>query len=299
MTVPRPRAGKPRQVASTNTPSDRTELDARTLESYLSGFFGYGNLDAPLWLIGMEEGGARDLLEVQRRIASWAAHRTPCLDLADHHHRFGQGRWFAPGAPTQSTWRALIRLALRARSDTPVDIEHVRAYQIAQLGRSGGNLALLELLPLPKPSRRDWRYARWSSLPCLASPYRYEKHMAQLRVPALRRLIAVHRPRVVVFYGLGFAEYWDAIAGAGPLSCERFVDQHHRDGTVTSYLQLAHPVARGAVNLRFEQAGDLIRTAGLLGRSIPKPRAGAAARSPAYCLNCNFACLPHPAGVPA
>jgi len=95
--------------------------------------------------------------------------------------------------------------------------------------------------------------------------------MAQLRVPALRRLITVHRPQVVVFYGLGFAEYWDAIAGAGPLSCERFVDQHHRDGTVTSYLQLAHPVARGAVNRRFEQAGDLIRTAGLLGRGSPKP----------------------------
>ena len=95
--------------------------------------------------------------------------------------------------------------------------------------------------------------------------------MAQLRVPALRRLITVHRPQVVVFYGLGFAEYWDAIAGTGPLSCERFVDQHHRDGTVTSYLQLAHPVARGAVNRRFEQAGDLIRTASLLGRGSPKP----------------------------
>lgn len=67
------------------------------------------------------------------------------------------------------------RLALRACDDAPVDIEQVRAYQIAQLGRSGGNPALLELLPLPKPSRGDWRYDRWSSLACLASQRRYER----------------------------------------------------------------------------------------------------------------------------
>jgi len=72
----------------------------------------------------------------------------------------------------------LIRLALRARSDTPVDIEHVRTYQIAQLGHSGGNLALLELLPLPKRLRRDWRYARWSGLPCLASRRRADTKSA-------------------------------------------------------------------------------------------------------------------------
>lgn len=264
MTAPRPRARKPSRPAASNTPSERIELDSRILKSYLSEFFGYGNPDAPLWLIGMEEGGARDLPEVQRRIASWAVDGTPCLDLAEHHHRFGQGHWFAPGAPTQPTWRALIRLALRAYADAPVDIERVRAYQIAQLGRSGDDLALLELLPLPKPSRGDWRYDGCSTLPCLASKRRYEKEVAELRVDALRGLIATKRPAVVVFYGLGFTEHWHAIAGAGPLSPDRFVDQRRQDGTVTSYLQLAHPVARGGVNLRFEQAGDLIRNAGVL-----------------------------------
>lgn len=65
--------------------------------------------------------------------------------------------------------------ARTARADAPADIEQVRAYQIAQLGRSGGNPALLELLPLPKPSRGDWRYDRYSSLPYLASQHRYER----------------------------------------------------------------------------------------------------------------------------
>lgn len=88
--------------------------------------------------------------------------------------------------------------------------------------------------------------------------------MARSPVDALRRLIATYRPQVVAFYGLGFTEHWHAIAGAGPLSPDRFVDQKHQDGTVTSYLQLAHPVVRGSVNRRFEQAGDLIRIAGVL-----------------------------------
>jgi hypothetical protein len=34
-------------------------LDSEILGNFIESFFGYGNLSAPLWFIGMEEGGGK------------------------------------------------------------------------------------------------------------------------------------------------------------------------------------------------------------------------------------------------
>lgn len=35
-------------------------LDSEVLDQFCQQFFGYGELTAPIWFIGMEEGGAND-----------------------------------------------------------------------------------------------------------------------------------------------------------------------------------------------------------------------------------------------
>lgn len=63
----------------------------------------------------------------------------------------------------KDTWRRLIllELALRAHPDPHSGLHE---HQRTELGRREGGNALLELLPLPKPSRSaaDWLYGDWT-----------------------------------------------------------------------------------------------------------------------------------------
>jgi hypothetical protein len=43
-------------------------FDDAALEEYATNFLGYGRPDAPVWFIGMEQGGGNSFEEVQKRI---------------------------------------------------------------------------------------------------------------------------------------------------------------------------------------------------------------------------------------
>ncbi len=56
----------------------------RSLEEFMMHFAGYGNLAAPIWFIGMEEGGGADVAELQRRVDAWRTRGSRTLeDLAE------------------------------------------------------------------------------------------------------------------------------------------------------------------------------------------------------------------------
>jgi hypothetical protein len=128
-------------------------------------------------------------------------------DDADHM------AWFKEGAPTQATYRKLIYLLLYFQTHKVPTLEDIREYQINHFGRKKSNHAVLELMPLPARSlnAKDWVYAS-SGIEGLASRREYLKKYKPERIKRLRELIQKHKPKLVIFYSMGYLTDWkDAV----------------------------------------------------------------------------------------
>jgi hypothetical protein len=219
-------------------------LNDELLALFMGRFVGYGNLHACVWFLGMEEGGGGRLEEVQARLDAWdEGGRQATTDLAQFHRKFGQGRWFESGAPTQSTWRQLIRATLAARDGSAPHLESVRHYQVASFGRTDGQLAALELMPLPCRSTdpRRWQYGHWSALPTLVSRAAYLQAHLHLRIQLFKGLLQSHNPAAVVCYGSKYQAHWEAVCGV------KFGNGAFPRSAVTGptlYMLLPHPASR-------------------------------------------------------
>lgn len=103
------------------------QLDSKLLATFTTTFFGYGNLAADWWFVGMEEGGGHSDDEISARLAAWRElGATPTVDIVDFGRRAGIDehlQWFeGDRPPLQSTWRQLIRMILGAQGrDTSAD----------------------------------------------------------------------------------------------------------------------------------------------------------------------------------
>ncbi len=235
-------------------------LNSDDLSAFIDGFFGYGNLAAPLWFVGMEEGGGTSADEIRRRLAAWQRCERPALaDLALFHRSFGAGHLFEKGARTQRTWKELIRIALMIEGRV-ADNASIGAHQVDGFGRIDGPVALLELLPLPKPSIKSWPYAHWTcarALPYLQKRKWYQDRVLRARIDAIRRLSDRYRPRAIIFYGKTYQPHWEAIARrqfepcAYPMTA---LSEH------TTYMLLPHPTARGGSQTpHYTRAADMLR----------------------------------------
>lgn len=238
-------------------------LDDDILNAFMRNFFGYGNPHARVWFIGLEEGGGESEQEIADRLATWhrdGGHRLQMEDLAEFHAGFGDDTRFVENASIQPTWNKIIRTLLVAEGVTPTK-ELIRQYQIERLGRSNGNAALLELLPLPNPSMDDWDYATWSNLPELATRDTYKASLLEHRIASIKGLINEYQPEAVVFYGLKYQQYWQSIAGTAfpEGDCPRVVEN------ARLYMLLPHPVSFGNINLCFEAAGRILSDRGIRG----------------------------------
>ena len=118
-------------------------------------------------------------------------------DLRSFHIAFGMLKFFLAPVVLQPTWNKLIRVVLSANVGPvttelvrPVETKLVREYQQTLLGNADGETCLLELLPLPSPSTKDWFYAKHSQLPQLATREAYKKHYMPLRAAHIAQLIA-------------------------------------------------------------------------------------------------------------
>lgn len=268
-------------------------LDSNLLAQFCTRFFGYGELSAPIWFVGMEEGGGATIGEIEARLDAWARRNMPVVDdLALFHREFGDSSRFVPKAPIQSTWKQLMRMMLILRGSArkgEAATELVRQYQIGEFGRTGSGVALLELMPLPKPALDRWPYQAWTcpeTLPYLQNIGAYRAEIEPKRIAAIRQLILDHGPRVVVFYGKGYQEQWEAICGMR-LRGEAypFVAREDRPGVQhpTLFLLLPHPVARGETARHYENAATLLAGMGLFqqgaqGRAL-QPVSAALARA--------------------
>jgi len=225
-------------------------LDSELLLSFADRFFGYGDLTAPIWFIGMEEGGGGEE-NIRTRLETWDFRgRRQLEDLAEYHEAMVFEKLTSKKRVSiQPTWEKLIYFQMAAEGAAPTR-EGVRAFQKSILGRENSSTCVLELMPLPKKSAASWPYGGWTDVPELWSRSLYFAHFAVKRATALRQLIADHRPRVVVFYGKSpeFSCHWPWIAGVKLSDWNgdgEWCDIEHEG---VQYMFAPHPVAHGSRN---------------------------------------------------
>ena len=129
-----------------------------------------------------------------------------CHDMGDDADHMA---WFKEGAATQPTYRKLIYLLLYFQNKKEPTLEDIREYQINHFGRKKSDHAVLELMPLPARSLnvKDWVYAS-SGIEGLESRREYVKKYKPERVKRLRELIQKHKPKLVIFYSMGYLKDW-------------------------------------------------------------------------------------------
>lgn len=188
------------------------KFDDTLLFDYMKGFWGYGAEGADYWFVGMEEGGGDSYEDVNKRIVQWDNRGRKALeDLYEYHMDIQVSKWFRKNAPLQPTWNRLIRVLFSAKGLEP-EREDVRTYQIEQLGRSNGEVCLLELLPLPSPTTNHWIYSKHSDIPTLANREKYTQKIGIERAKKITQLIIQHQPKFVMFYGVGYLDWWRKVA---------------------------------------------------------------------------------------
>jgi len=232
-------------------------LNDELLEDFMQGFYGYGTFQAPIWFVGMEEGGGGSFEEIRRRLAAWdTLGRHALEDVVEYHKMFGVERFWNEPVVLQPTWASIIRVLLGSRGLSPTT-EEVKTFQRETLGRANSGTCLIELLPLPSPNTATWLYASLSSLPKLQSRKTYLTYYSPLRIQQIQALIAEYRPPIVVFYGLGYLPLWQAVADNAlrPSEPAGFYMGHHGSST---FVAIKHPASRGVANSYFDSVGQLI-----------------------------------------
>lgn len=176
---------------------------------HLESFLGYGRLDAPVWFVGMEEGGGGPE-NIRARLQF-----KDVEDCAGAHERLSLPQYHRAERPViQRTWGQMARFMLHLQG-REASADEVRAYQANQLGRSSGESMLMELMPIPKPSLKH--SATYDGLLPQYADGEYCDGVRRRRIRVLQQLLERHRPRVVVCYGKSYWEHFESL-----FPCARF-----------------------------------------------------------------------------
>lgn len=232
---------------------------AKLLDKFVHGFLGYGNAKGSFWFIGMEEGGKKRNGRIRRRLSAWEERgRSEIEDLKEFHDKIGIRDFHKKKPRLQRTWSRLIRIFLTATNGKPPKREQVRLYQQTLWGSRKGETCLLELLPLPSPSTRQWSYKKYSGpLPYLASRDTYEKEVLPGRTKRLKNRIEKHKPKVVILYSFTYVKHWKKLLEVEfPESTDN--GAYFVRVRTTLFVIVKHPVGRGIKNEYFNQAGRRI-----------------------------------------
>ena len=231
------------------------------LLKFADRFVGYGNPEADLWFIGMEERGGNSVLEIEKRIKAWLERGERQFDdVCEYHKLFGVD---LESFGTQRTWAKLIRchLARHGKDESSLSKETVLDYQRMVWLREDSGTCGLELLPFPAPSTKHWSktykkiFENSSFHSDFSSRKAYARHMLPKRIAIIKSLIEEHQPRTILFYGKGYLQHWQNIAG-GAFTTEDGVLQAERNGM--RYIAMPHPVAHGSKNATWEAVGRSI-----------------------------------------
>lgn len=142
------------RMSGSTTSARPTPIDSGLLTNYADSFYGFGNLEATIWFVGIEEAGGWRQRDIDRRLHTWDRNGRAELENAPTFYpESGNGRWHGPTAALQPTWAQLIGMLFVARG-APTTNEAILDYQRQHLGSRNGEICLVELLPLPSPGQR-------------------------------------------------------------------------------------------------------------------------------------------------
>lgn len=239
-------------------------ISKELLSEFIEGFYGYGNLDSPYWFIGKEEGGGKDIEENYQRVLVWESlGKNTTADMIDYHIKLGFPE--KELNRIQSTWTKLVQILLELEHK-PNDKEDRRHYQRHKLGRLSGNNCELELMPLASRSTGGkWHWEEiFESYFQINKRKQYFPEVVPKRIHGLKKLIAKHNPKLVVFYSTdkNYIEKWSEIVGGSDWSWVQ-VSKVMRYGWIKKdsrlYIITTHPTMKGITNNDFPEVGKSIK----------------------------------------
>jgi hypothetical protein len=166
----------------------------------IATFLGYGNLAAPVWFIGFEEGlGKISDGEAIKNLKARGSFDN-VMDLREAHLQLLETDKpidIEIDPPSTQVWRfmAKIMLARHGCKDWYTS-KAAKQYVMKKLGRNGGNTFLTELSPIPKGKNSD---NRWMAelIKCFPN---LEAQMKS-RTDELRKRAQVRPPSLIICYG--------------------------------------------------------------------------------------------------
>ncbi len=187
----------------------------------LLNFIGYGNLNAPFWFLGMEEGSGgiqklhadpkQNAIEneklLERNIEKRLRFRENIMDLQEAHNNqhLNWEYWKPEITRFPSVWVYMARF-VRALGNEQAsdwwDTEKAKVYIRTKLGvvHSASETFLTELLPLPKRSAKDWPNL-YKVLMGYSRRQDYESEELRPRIKTLSQIIAEKKPEYLLCYG--------------------------------------------------------------------------------------------------
>lgn len=176
----------------------------------IKNFWGYGSLESPIWIVGMEEGfrvtsdiaSDRKMLERQFLLPTvngmFDIRRPIDPGFSDLTNLFP----FLPsaGPRPQSTWKFPIMLYLFLRNGKYPSEDEILKFQRFVLADGKENeMATLELSPLPSPKIDCWLFA---DVPGFETRKSYERIYQKQRSKGLRDLVQKYSStlKLVIFY---------------------------------------------------------------------------------------------------
>lgn len=194
-------------------------IEEKPLRYWIENFYGYGAWHAPFWFIGYEESGGDLPEEVAEKINYFYLLAKPNPDLlcdiramyrevafridGPRAERFATlyDQRFGPHPTLHGSWKNMIAFAHGYENQTLPDLISYQQHDFLSL--SAPRELLLQLYPLPAHNHA-WYYA-WldmPNLPFLKSRARYEEHVFASRMQTLFHHVGIHRPKVVLMYGM-------------------------------------------------------------------------------------------------
>jgi hypothetical protein len=185
-------------------------MNPQKLVERIGNFWGYGNLESPIWLVGMEEGfrsthdseADKKMLERQFSLPTvngmFDARRPINHSLSDLTNLSP----FLPsaGPRPQSTWKFPIMLYLFLRNGKYPSEDEILNFQRFVLADGEKNeMATLELSPLPSPDINSWLFGDIAGFETRKS---YERSYQKERSKGLRDLVQKYSStlKLVIFY---------------------------------------------------------------------------------------------------
>jgi hypothetical protein len=160
-------------------------IDWQKIES----FVGYGDFDAPIVFLGMEEGGPSESAILAKELAARSTYSQVHSQIKKHANQ-RQDR-------IVRSWRPMCHLMLRFM-DVQSTSDSRRVYQNRFLGISGSSMLTAELMPYPRPNMKKWleyyncRYHSYNE---------YWEDQLPKRKKILREFFAEGRRDVIICYG--------------------------------------------------------------------------------------------------